>query len=197
MRLQAIWTGRFQPPTKAHLATARRILESWERLTIVVAYEIAPPDRMLVEWQEYIRLSGATSYAPGKNIFSHVEVVTMWQAAIDALDLQQRVIVCANGRPEFDETFRQRFPENAYDFVTIRLPETESVIDATHRELLPRLHCRPVFEVDAPFVLHNTEIRKRVIEGNGSWEEYLPAGTIEVFTRISGDRRLRSCHHSE
>lgn len=187
----ALWTGRFQPPSIAHVATAVTILKSWERLEIVVSYEIPPPAHIATEWAAYIQASQRTSFGAGKNPFTPTEVRDMWLAAIRCSQQLSRVTVEISGRPEFDPTFIDRYPANTHDFILVRLAQGDSSIDSIHDDVLPRLHRRPVFHVHPPFKLHNSQIRKNVLENGHPWSAYLPAGTLEVFERIDGPRRIR------
>ena len=193
-RQQALWTGRFQPPTIAHLATVTTILEKWDRLTIIVSVEMPAPSHMHREWADYILTSSRTSYGPGKNPFSGNEILDMWTAGVERAGLSSVVNVATRGRPEFDSKFIEQYPADDFDFVLIDLGESSAGIDQLHQNVLPRLHGRPVFSVQPTFKLHNSEIRRKVYDEGHGWEEFLPSGVYDVFQRIEGSERVQKVH---
>lgn len=69
MRKQALFHGRFQPPSIGHVATVEAILAEWEHLTIGVVYNSPRPITIDSRLDDYIAKVDIASYGPGQNPF--------------------------------------------------------------------------------------------------------------------------------
>lgn len=112
----AIWVGRFQPPSIAHFHTLITILEQWPRATIgVVSNEFDNIDRKGALWDQYRSIMRPT----GKNLFSSDEIIALWSQAIKTNDLCNRVNVRSVIRPECSIVFDADFHFSRYDYIEV------------------------------------------------------------------------------
>ncbi len=191
---KALFTGRFQPPSVAHVATARAILERWQSLVIGVSDPNLGVRRELFDrWSTHIDAT-KDGFSPARYLFESREVIRMWAAWITAAGLAHRVSCDAIPRPIFAE-FSLMFPPEDYDFVVPRVQADSTPAERHRKARFPELLGREVFEVSPSFVLHNSEIRRLVLEGR-SWSEFLPAGTFDVFVEIGGPARIAAAEKS-
>ena len=128
--------------------------------------------------------------APEKalKIFTPEEVRRMWNGWITHANLGSRVACSLTPRPCFPE-FNLEYPRSNYDMVYPSMHESDSEGDRVKNSLFPQLLDRPIFLIDPPFRLHNTQIRELVAAGH-RWEEFIPEGAYEVFVEISGATRI-------
>jgi hypothetical protein len=185
---KALFTGRFQPPSIAHVATALAILERWEFLVIGVADPNLGARRDLRDlWSVHIDAT-KDGFSPARYLFESREVVRMWTAWINATGLAHRIRCEAVPRPSFVE-FSLMFPPEDYDFVVPGVQAKSTPAELLRKALFPKLLGREVFEISPSFVLHNSEIRTFVLEGR-SWSEFLAPAVYDVFTEIGGAARI-------
>ena len=186
----ALFQGRFQPPTIAHLCTVETILAEWQSAVIGVVYDSPRPDWFDSKWDEYLRESAGTSYAPGKNPFTPAEVKQMWDACIGVRGLDQHVRCDIIKRPYFDREFNFKYPPDEITIVRPIQQKGDADMDHLRGRIFPELLNREVRYVSPLFKLHNTEIREMVHFGKNGWEDFVPQGAYEVFLRIDGPARV-------
>ena len=184
----ALFLGRFQPPNIAHIFTILAILEQWESLIIAVIYDSPKPPNLNSQWQKYIQES-AISYAPEKNPISPTEVKEMWDAFITTRNLKGRIRCEITKRP-YDLEFSKIYPPDQIDIVYPTLDESDPKIDFLRAQAYPKLLGREIFFVRPLFKLHNTEIKRIIIAGIGSWKDFVPSEIYEIFLRINGQKKF-------
>lgn len=187
-RDEAIWFGRFQPPSIAHFASLNKILEEWKLVHVgIVKYTPQPRD---IDPIMASHLSDESSFLPERNPFSPEEVRDMWLACIMEASLADRVHLHIVPRPEYWPEYRSLFPPERVNHVQVSGGSGESSAEVFRAEFYPKYYGRRIWRVAPPFMLHNSEIRRRIAEQKGGWSEYLPAGTYETFMRINGPERV-------
>lgn len=189
-RPEALWLGRFQPPTITHMANVKLILEMWQKLTIGVVYGTARPPNIDSRWDDFLRQTTTITLVSWKNPFLSDEVIRMWEAGLEKAGYHDRVNLFAMPQVAHQTDFNVRFPPSRMDFVEVDFGEAALEIDRRRSEVFQNLLDRKIWGIKAPFILHNTEIRHRVLNGGQSWEEFLPEGTYEVFLEIKGPERI-------
>ena len=182
----ALFTGRFQPPSIAHVATVETILCIWAHVAIGIS---VPCQKTFVDsrWLPYFEVS-RNRFSANASIFASEEVKRMWDAWIMFSNLNSRVTCSLAPRPYLPE-FSLAYPSDKYDMVYPSLHESDSDGDRVKHELFPQLMDREIFLIDPPFRLHNTRIRELVAMGR-SWEEFIPCGAYDVFLEINGPKRI-------
>ncbi|MFA7209130.1 MAG: hypothetical protein WC120_02485 [Parcubacteria group bacterium] len=194
----ALFQGRFQPPTIAHVCTVETILNKWQFVTICVVYNTPKPEWFDIgRWEEYIKASEKTSYAPGKNPFTPNEVKEMWDAWTVGRKLNHRISCDISKRPYFDKEFNVRYPPAEFMIVRPEKKDGDASIDALRGKIFPELLGRNYESVSPPFKLHNARIIKKVMEGGESWKEFIPQGAYEVFLRINGPARMEEVYRTK
>lgn len=184
---RALFTGRFQPPSVAHVATVHAILELWEYVTIGVVDPMISSDEVHdSRWSQHVDMIRG-GYSPGKFVFSAAEVVQMWAAWIKHSGLEGRATSVVMPRI-YLPSFSQLFPASSYDLVYPR-PLEGDIAEQQRVRLFPVLLGRQLFEVVPDSQLHNTDIRG-LVKGGRSWGEFIPAGAYDVFLVIKGPARI-------
>ena len=194
---RALFQGRFQPPTIAHMCTVETILNEWQSLIICVIYNTPKPEWFDPRWDDYIKESEKTSYAPGKNPFTAPEVKEMWDACISFHNLDHRVSCDISKRPYFDKEFNIKYPPEEFTIVRPTPKEGDANIDAVRGKIFSELLNREYTFVYPSFKLHNTNIVKMVLENGESWENFIPQGAYEVFLRIKGPTRIENAYRAK
>lgn len=192
----ALFQGRFQPPSIAQASTAETILNTWPFLVICVVYDSPKPDWLNPKWNEYLAEAARTSYAPGKNPFAPHEIKEMWDAWISFRSFCRRIRCDISKRPYFDREFNKRYPPEEFMIVRPARKEGDADIDSLRGKIFPELLKREYTFVHPPFKLHNTEIIRRVMEEGKSWESFIPPGAYEVFLRIQGPARIEDAYRN-
>lgn len=184
----AVFPGRFQPPNIAHAATVESILRWWPNVTIAIS---TPSDDLDFDerWRPYIEASKDRVSAE-KQIFSANEIAQMWSAWIEISGFADRAF-CVSAPRTFLRRFSQLFPSKSFDLVYPTPHQTDTDGDKCRHELYPQLLDRPIYLVEPPFRLRNTQIRTEIEADSRTWEESLPPGTIDVFHQIEGPDRLK------
>lgn len=186
---EALWFGRFQPPSIAHLAMLETILKTWEKLTIAVIFNSPRPVGVDSKWAMYLSASDNTVYTPEKNPFAPQEIVAMWEACIQIHSLAERVTVIATPRPQYIDLNTQ-FPPEKFDYVLTEITKEDSAMDKLRDTIFPQLLGREVVYVKPPFKLHNSEIRRLVFSGEKDWQDFVPVGAYEAFIGMNGPARM-------
>ncbi len=184
----ALFTGRFQPPTRAHAHTVDRILLQWSTLLIGVS-DSTIPGTYEPQWEEFVR-SSASRQTSAKRIFSASEITDLWVAHIREAGLSDRVTCMPIQRPHL-RGFNDAYPPQQFDMVSLEPHEDDSESDRVRHRLFSPLLGRPIFHVTPDFVMHNSEIRDRISAG-ASWNEFLTPGTYDVFLSMNGPERMRA-----
>lgn len=190
MRNHAVWFGRFQPPNIAHVSTLATLLGAWKHVTIGVVHDLMKKEEILPQWKYYLQKLDASSFSPGKNPFSPAEAQAMWQGYIDTQQLQSRVTAKIVPRPEYWPGFNDIFPPDHFDYVEIVGGSGDGTVEELRQRFNRELLGRPVFRITPPFILHNSEIKKRIADGGDSWEAYIPQGAYVIFIALDGPRRM-------
>ncbi|MFI7694285.1 hypothetical protein ACIBQ6_34845 [Nonomuraea sp. NPDC049655] len=198
MTSRAVTFGRYTLLTRAHLATLETILQRWPAVTVGILEHLESPVHAELhlshaeKWathEEFYQMC-TKNWAPARNPFSAEERASIWQAAIRASSLADRVRTRVIPRPELHHAaFNCAFPADEYDLVfpapTPACGDFDQARNATFGELL----ARPVHEVRPPFVTHTTDILREVAKGR-SWEEFLAPGIHRLFLAMNGPERL-------
>ena len=193
----ALFQGRFQPVTIAHFCTVQTILAEWEAIIICVVYNSPKPTWFDPKWDDYIKESERTSYAPGKNPFTPEEVKEMWDACIISHSLSQRARCDITKRPYFDKEFDARYPPSKITLVRPIPKQGDANIDDLRGRIFPELLKREYRFVNPPFKLHNTDIIKMVLHEGASWGNFIPPGAYDVFLRIDGPARIETAYEKK
>ena len=149
----ALFTGRFQPPNIAHVATVETILGLWVHVAIGIS-TLGSTALVDSRWLPYLEAS-QNRLTPAKSIFTPAEVKRMWDAWITFSYLNSRVTSLLTPRSCFAE-FNADYASSKYDMVYPTLHESDSDGDRVRHSLFPQLLERPIFLVEPPFRLHNT-----------------------------------------
>ncbi len=184
---KALFLGRFQPPSIAHLETVRTILKQWDNLTIAVVYNSPRPKNVDPRWVRPLEIEDASSYSQPKNPFSSTEVGLMWEECLKVAGVTSRVMVTETLRPQF-YPFNERFPPEGFNWVSIT-PNEKNNNSLDRLQMYEELFGRKIWLVKPEFELHNTEIKKIVSLGR-SWKEFIPAGAFEIFIEVDGPSRI-------
>jgi nicotinamide mononucleotide adenylyltransferase len=176
--------------TAGHIALVHAILEEWEALCIGIAdldASIGPvpvrPDH--IDQVYFDRLMQKT--APARNPFTVPERVDMWEGAIKAAGLQDRVSTAVILIPEFfPEQFNPRYPADEYDIV---FGDTTDDFDVLKANEVRRVLRRRVVNIDPPHVMH-ASTAKEAVRAGASWGDFVLPGAYEVFEAIDGPSRL-------
>ena len=190
MRKQALWLGRFQPPTIAHLATLQEILRFWEKVVVGVIVRSSgnvPPDS---PWKQFLDSTASQAVATWKNPFTGDEIVRLWMDSIVGEVSSGRVIFVTMPQVAHQLDFSSRFPKETYDFVEVEYGSDSTESDRLRLQTFASLLERSIHFVQSPLILHNTEIRHLVSSGK-SWTEFIPQGALETFTELNGASRLK------
>lgn len=190
MKQHSLWLGRFQPPTIAHLATVKTILNEWKRLTIGIVHASSRPGGIDPKWEPFLRRTSEVSFSAGKNPFTPDEVSRMWTACLVEQRLKSRVAVIPLPQVAYQPDFNRKFPPSKFDFVEVRLVGSDTEFDRDRQVAFSHLVGRPVSYISPPFKLHNAEIRKLVRDERREWREFIPQGAYEIFVEIDGPRRI-------
>ena len=193
----ALLQGRFQPVTIGHFCTVQTILAEWESIIICVVYNSPKPIWFNPKWNEYIKESERTSYAPGKNPFAPEEIKEMWDACILAHSFSQRARCDITKRPYFDKEFNVKYPPTEITVVRPMLQEGDADIDNLRGKIFPELLKREYRLVYPAFKLHNTDIIRMVLQEGASWENFIPHGAYDVFLRIDGPVRIETAYKNK
>lgn len=190
---QALWLGRFQPPTIAHLATAQTILNEWNRLTIgIVHSSLQSGHGELVDpkWEVFLKRTAETSFASGKNPFTPEEVSRMWIACLREQHFENRVSTKPMPQIAYQPCFNEEFEPLLFNFIEVKLEGDDAEVDRDRQLAFSHLIGRPISYISPPFKLHNSEIRSLVLRGGRRWEEFIPLGAYSVFVEINGPCRM-------
>lgn len=194
----ALWLGRFQPPTIAHLATARTILNEWNRLTIGIVHSslqsgyVEPVDP---KWEVFLKRTAETSLASGKNPFTPEEVSRMWVACLREQHFEDKVSLKPMPQIAYQPRFNEEFDPNLFNFIEVKLESGDAEVDRERQLAFSHLLGRPISYVSPPFKLHNSEIHLLVLQSGRRWEEFVPFGAYTVFVEIDGPRRMADAQH--
>ncbi|MDO8513430.1 MAG: hypothetical protein Q7S37_02930 [bacterium] len=189
-RKYALWLGRFQPPTIAHLITVKTILKEWNKLIIGIVHRSPRPDYVDPKWEIFLRRTAKSTLVVGKNPFTTEEVARMWTACLREQYLESKVNIKSMPQIAYQPRFNEEFDPKKVDFIEVTLTEDDTEIDKDREYAFSHLIGRPIFYVSPPFKLHNTDIRSLVLRGGHQWEEFIPVGAYTVFTEIDGPRRM-------
>lgn len=187
---EALWLGRFQPPTIGHLIAALSILGRWEKLTIGIVHRDNKKHEADEKWSEYLGAASDITDSPGRNPFSPQEVFDMWNATIQSYGLENRVQLRNMARAAFQPNFNGEYHPNRYDLVDIALTLHDPETDRNRKNAFAKLIDRPITYVLTPFKIHVSDLRQLAKDDMGMWETYLPEGAREVFARIGGAKRM-------
>lgn len=189
----ALWLGRFQPPTIAHLATARTILNEWNRLTIGIVHSSSRPghtEPIDPKWKAFLERTAEVPFASGKNPFTSEEVSRMWVACLREQHFENRVSIKPMPQIAYQPHFNEEFEPALFNFIEVKLESGDAEVDRDRQLAFSHLIGRPISYVSPPFKLHNSEIRSLVLQGRRQWEEFIPPGAYTVFIEIDGPRRM-------
>ena len=189
-RINAIWVGRFQPPTIAHYVTMECILEKWKHLHIGIVSHTPRPAILDDAWFEYLETPSANTLTKEKNPFTSEEVCAMWHGAIECSPYAKRVVLIPMPRIAYQSNFNLLYPEDLIDFVDVAPHGTDSEFDQLRRMTFEKLLDRQIHYVSPRFKLHNTQIRNEIQLKKYAWSDVLPAGCYAVFTKIGGPERI-------
>lgn len=189
---QALWLGRFQPPTKGHLIATLAILARWRRLTIGIVHRSTCPSGIDSRWNKYLNFTQNINQSVIRNPFQPDEIVNMWKATLDDQCISHRVRLINMPQTAYQPYFNSIYPVEKYDFVDIELtnndPETDHIRQKTFKEVL----CRPIEYVRTPWKIHVSELRNLIDQGLISWGKYIPSGGYEYFLNINGPARMKN-----
>lgn len=189
---QALWLGRFQPPSIGHLTAVLAILARWELLTIGVVHRSDITVKVDPKWKTYLDDTQNITQSIIRNPFQSEEVITMFKAILDAQRISHRVQFISMPQAAYQPLFNSIYPTQKYDFVDIALtshdPETDHIRQKAFRNLLER----PIEYIMTPWKIHVSEVRDRVVKSLTSWDEYIPAGGYKYFLGIDGPARMSS-----
>lgn len=186
MARTALFTGRFQPPNKAHAHTVDKILLRWERLCIGISSSEKSKDYDS-KWESWV-IASASRFGSNKLIFTPAEIVDMWYGHIRHAGLEKQVTCEIIPRPHL-RGFNALYPSDRYDMINPRPHSDDSEGDRIRHELFPELLKRRIWFVQPDFMLHNSEIFRRVHD-SASWKEFLTPGAYNVFLQLSGPERV-------
>lgn len=183
----AIWVGRFQPPSIAHFCALLTILEQWPRVIIgVVPDEFYNIDRKGMRWDQYRSIMRPTC----KNLFSADEIVALWSQAIITNDLCDRASVISIARPECSVAFDTDFHFTKYDYTEIDGGAGDIDVENFRKQHASEMYGREIYWVRPSFVLHNSQIKKLIKEQCGEWSDYLVPGAEKLFSQFNGPSRI-------
>jgi hypothetical protein len=183
----ALFTGRFQPPSLAHVATVKTILSDWPSLVIGVS----SPDNSTdydPRWQPFLDASRG-KFTDKSAMFTPHEVKEMWDAWISAAGLENRVRCELIPRPHL-RAFTRKYPSCNFDMVYPAAHKDDSEGDKQRHLLFPVLLEREIFLVEPSFRQHNSETRLLIREGKTTWKQNMPDGAYDVFIRLNGPQRM-------
>lgn len=190
VREHALFQGRFQPPSIAHLSTVKTILNEWKNVTIGIVYNSPRPDNLDLRLQEYLDKVDVRSYGPGKNPFTREEVMEMWVRCLEAEGLADRVTCVFIKRQEFETDFEILYPSDKIDLVLPESASGDTETDKLRREIYAIVYTRKIFYVKPPVQIHNSKIREIIASGRGNWAQFIPPGAYETFLEMEGPRRI-------
>lgn len=187
MAATALFTGRFQPPSIAHAATAKTILTVWSSLIIGIS---VPVDGSEFDpaWQPFLDAT-RDNFGGSKAVFTPHEVQTMWKAWIAHAGVTKQVACELAPRPHLP-AFAERYPASQFDMVYPSPHESDSTGDQRRHELFPKLLGRKVFLVEPPFRLHNAQIKQDIRSSLRTWENSIAPGAFEIFMTLNGPMRM-------
>ncbi|MFH1254883.1 MAG: hypothetical protein V1667_00180 [bacterium] len=187
----AIWVGRFQPPSIAHFYSLTAILKQWPHVTIgVVSDEIDVVDRKGMLWGQYLAFMRQTSCNIGKSLFSSSEIVALWEEVITKNDLCDRVNARPIMRPECSVAFDADFHFSQYDYVEIEGGAGNIDVENFRKQYASEMYRRAIHWVYPSLVLHNSQIKKLIARQCGSWPDYLAPGATKLFSQFNGPSRI-------
>ena len=188
---QALWLGRFQPPSIGHVVALLALLAYWEKLTIGIVHRFNKKFEARKTWQDYLAKVSDVTDSVEKNPFTPDEILEMWTETIKHLKLTHRVTFVSMARVAFQPDFNKDFPIETYDLVDMALHLTDPTHDHLRRDTFERILNRPIAYVYTPWKMHVSEMRERIRSDKLSWSDCLPPGGYESFIRMNGPERMR------
>ncbi|MEO3822767.1 zeta toxin family protein [Actinomadura sp. B10D3] len=187
----AVTFGRYQLVSIAHLDTVRAIAMDWPKVTVgVIDIDAQPSEALAVppHLEDFYRDCDANT-APQKNPMTLDERISLWQTALHAAGLQDRVTVQAVPRPELDpKGFNAAFPSDEYD-VVFPAPSGKG-FDGSRNANFEEILDRDVKAVEPPLEYHTSTIRESYRSGGQTWRRAFAPGTLDTFIAMDGPRRL-------
>lgn len=189
---QALWLGRFQPPTNGHLIAVLAILACWERLTIGIVHHSNYSSKIDPKWNEYLDLTQNITKSVIRNPFRPEEIMNMWRAILETQGISHRVQLIYMPRMAYQPSFNSTYPVNKYDFVDIALTENDPETDRVRQNTFQKILNRPIEYIRSPLKIHVSEMRTQINNGLATWDKYIPLGGYEYFLNIDGPRRMKN-----
>ncbi|MFE9327650.1 zeta toxin family protein [Nocardia sp. NPDC052278] len=177
----AVTWGHYQPVTISDMDTVVQMLQHRPRVTIGVLDFDQQPAQPTPEHR---------ASASALNPLRAYEVVAMWNAALIATGLDDRVAVVPIGRPELDPaTFNQLFHKDTYD-VVLPTERVDGEPETSQHQYYWQILDRVIYAADPLIEYHRVDVQAVFEEGNDSWKRLLPRGALEVFEIVGGEDRL-------
>lgn len=173
----AVFVGRFNLFTFAHISTSEAILEKYNNMVIAI---ITSSDKSSIEipdiFKEFYYLAdqnyiGAKTLKPANMRRQMVEV------GIASAGLSSRVTTKMIRRPEyFIDEFNSKFPKATYDIVFPRSKNETGKFDLTRNDILPLILGRKATFIEPKLTMHSSQITQ-----SGDTERFVPREVQEVI----------------
>jgi len=157
------------------------MLTEWQQVTIGVVSRSRDDKPFEKKWRKFATETEAT-FSQSQSPFDPEHVKRLWEAHIRREGIGERVTCVICPRP-FNRNFAVLFPPERYRMTYPEPTAQDCGTDATKVAILSKLMSRTISTVKPPFMLHNSEIKKRVRAGE-SWEKFLAPGTDDDFRVI-------------
>lgn len=188
----AIWVGRFQPPTIGHLVSLFVILSKYEKCKIGIVHYSKPPADIPEKWKSYIESAESVLKSPRCNPFTSKEILNMWSALLTEYNLTGRVELIPMTRVAYQSDFKEKYPPNEIDFVDIELTHNDPQSDRLRQETFQENLDRKIIVMKSPIKIHASEIREAMRTNTQNWMQFLPASVIKIVQEIDGVTRIKN-----
>lgn len=188
----AIWVGRFQPPTIGHLVSLFVILSKYKKCTVGIVHYTRPPADISEKWKPYIESAESVLSNPPNNPFTPQEILNMWNALLAEYNLTDRVEVIPMTRVAYQLDFNKKYPPSEIDFVDIELNQNDPQSDRSRQEAFQKNLNREIIILKSPIKIHASDIREAMKTSNRDWKQFLATSVIKIIGEIDGVNRIKN-----
>lgn len=186
----AIWVGRFQPPTLGHVVSLFVILSRYKNCKIGIVHYSKKPADIPEKWKSYVESAETILKDPLQNPFTPEEVLNMWSAVLNEFNVTDRVELIPMVRVAYQLDFNEKYPPNKVDFVDIALSNNDPQSDTSRQEAFQKNLDRKIILLKSPIKIHASNIRESMRDNTEKWVNFLPSSIIKIIQENNALKRI-------
>lgn len=179
--------GRFSPFKTGHRRGIEEILEYCQQLTLGVIDSNTPKKTVAEHFRKFCEAADKKNTAEHTQ-FSLEERLNLTRLSLEDLIKDGNVLVQSIFRPEYDpEIFNRQFPKGIYDVLFSKVDDDP--FDRERNCVMEQIIGREILFVKpiAP-ILHNSDILKKIGNGEIDWRDVIPKNAYEKFVRYAKNK---------